>query len=437
LATGKFIFANCLLPIEKSRSSSKSAPMTKLMVTCFVTLIITIALPAQQPGRSEDLKQKQAEIQREIDELKNSLTDSKKRTRASMRQLAMVQEKLSLREKAIRNINQQIDLLEGNIDKSREEIDSLKTRLDTMKVQYARNIVYAYKLSNDYEYLNFILSAQSFYEAFKRIQYFHSYHDYCEDQVVAIKKTQQLLAAKIMAFETRRREKDAVVKEQVVQKQELEEEKKQKNEVVKTLKSREKEIASELAAKKRADKQLSHAIQNAISKRYYATEGSVKKRKTANSKKETKKKELQLTPETERLSGSFKNNKGKLPWPVDKALIKIHFGSYKIPGLDGVTGNNPGLTLATEPNATVKAVFEGEVLSVFNVEGNRSVMVRHGEYFTVYANLSTVNVAKNQKITGGQVLGIADNASDGNGEIEFILMKERTNIDPEKWIRKK
>jgi septal ring factor EnvC (AmiA/AmiB activator) len=411
--------------------------MLKWMAT-LAALTIAVAVTAQQPGRSEDLKHKQAEIQREINELKSSLTVSKKRTRASMRQLAVVQEKLRLREKAIRNINQQIDLLEGNIDKSKEEIDSLKNRLDTMKVQYARNIVYAYKLRNNYEYLNFILSAQSFYEAFKRVQYFHAYHDYCEDQVVAIKKTQKLLAGKIMAFEVRRREKDAVVKEQVVQKQELEQEKKQKNEVVRTLKSREHEIAGELAAKKRADRQLGRAIQSAISKGYYATEGTVnKKRKTATRKKVSKKRQLQLTPDAVRLSGSFKNNKGKLPWPVDKALIKIHFGSYRIPGLDGVTGNNPGLTLATEPNASVKAVFEGQVLSVFNVEGNRSVMVRHGEYFTVYANLSSVNVSKNQKITGGQVLGIADNASDGNGEIEFILMKERTNIDPEKWIRRK
>lgn len=412
--------------------------MLKWMAT-LAALTIAVALSAQQPGRSEDLKQKQAEIQREIDELKSSLTDSKKRTRASMRQLEMVKEKLRLREKAIRNVNQQIDLLEGNIDRSREEIDSLKNRLDTMKVQYARNIVYAYKLRNDYEYLNFILSAQSFYEAFKRVQYFREYHDYCEDQVTAIKKTQQLLAGKIMAFEMRRREKNAVVKEQVVQKQELEEEKKQKNEVVRTLKSQEKEIASALAVKKRADRRLGLAIQNAISKGgYYATKGSVnKKRKTTTRKKESKKKQLPLTPDAERLSGSFKNNKGKLPWPVDKALIKIHFGPYKIPGMDDVYGNNPGLTLATEHSATVKAVFEGEVLSVFNVEGNRSVMVRHGEYFTVYANLSSVNVSKNQKITGGQVLGVADNASDGNGEIEFILMKERTNIDPEKWIRKK
>jgi septal ring factor EnvC (AmiA/AmiB activator) len=197
--------------------------------------------------------------------------------------------------------------------------------------------------------------------------------------------------------------------------------------------------------------QLSLAIQHAIAEDFYTGTGggrrksTTKKSKTSTrkvTKKKTKEKnevndnELALTPEARLLSSSFKNNKGKLPWPVENAVIRIRFGPYKIPGME-VIGNNPGITLAAEPNAEVKVVFDGEVLSVFNVEGNRSVMVRHGNYFTVYANLASVNVTKNQKITGGQVVGVADNASDGNGEIEFILMKERTNIDPAQWIKKK
>ena len=424
--------------------------MVKWMATALAALTIATSLPAQQSGRSEDLKQQQIEIQREIDELKSSLTDSKKRTRASIRQLEMVQEKLHLREKAIRNINQQIDLLEGNIDRSRMEIDSLNTRLDTIKSLYARNIVSVYKLRSNYGFLNFMLSARSFNEALKRIQYFRAYHQYCEEQEVTIKKTQQVLAGKINGLLSIRREKDAVVKKQVVQKKELEEEKKEKNEVVRTLKSREREISKELTAKKKTDLQLGLAIQHAITAGFYTGTGggrksTTKKSKTTNkkvAKKKTKVKnedsdsELALSPEAKLLSGSFKNNKGKLPWPVEKAFIRIHFGPYKIPGME-VIGNNPGITLATEPNAVVKAVFDGEVLSVFNVEGNRSVMVRHGNYFTVYANLASVNVTKSQKITGGQVVGVADNASDGNGEIEFILMKERTNIDPAQWIKKK
>ncbi|MBO9200399.1 MULTISPECIES: murein hydrolase activator EnvC family protein [Niastella] len=200
-------------------------------------------------------------------------------------------------------------------------------------------------------------------------------------------------------------------------------------------------IAISLPAQKSSKKFGYLAIQKVNSKDFYTGTGggrkkSSSKKSTVKVKKETKKKEPVEAPEITRLSGNFEHCKGKLPWPVDKALVKIHFGPYKIPEVD-VIGNNPGLTLATEPNAEVKAVFEGEVLSVFNVEGNRSVMVRHGRYFTVYANLASVNVTKGQKVTAEQLVGTADNSSDGHGEIEFILMRERTNIDPAKWIRKK
>src|SRR5689334_3909252 len=184
--------------------------MLKWMATGFLSLVITVALNAQQPA-GEDLKQQQMELQREIDELNNTLKDSKQQSRAGQRQLEMVKKKLKLREKAISNINRQVKMLEGNIGKSKSNIDSLKDRLDTMKVQYARNIVYSYKLRNNYEYLSFIFSATSFTDAFRRAQYFRAYHQYCEDQVIAIKNTQKLLTGKITGFEIARREKDAVI----------------------------------------------------------------------------------------------------------------------------------------------------------------------------------------------------------------------------------
>jgi murein hydrolase activator len=393
--------------------------MLKLMAACFLALLIVIALPAQQPVGSEELKQKQAEIQREIDELKNTLKDSKHLTIAGVKQLEMVKEKLRLRQRAISNINRQMNILEGNIGKSKSEIDSLKDRLDTLKAQYARNIVYTYKLRNNYEYLSFIFSASSFNDALRRMHYFRTYHQYCEDQAVSIKNTQLVLAGKINGLEMTRKEKDAVIQKQEKQKEELEEEKKEKNAVVRTLKSREKELTKELTAKKKADQILNLAIQNAM----------------ANTTKDEKKIVFKTTPEGIRISGSFENNKGRLPWPVEKGLIKLHFGKNNIPELKIIT-NNPGLTIETEAGIAVKAVFEGDVLAVLNIERDWNVIVRHGKYFTVYGNLASVNVAKNHKIIAGQLLGTAATNKDGNGEIEFILMQEKTNLDPEKWIRK-
>lgn len=401
--------------------------MLKWMATSFLTLVITVALHAQQPA-GEDLKQQQIELQREIDELKNTLKDSKQQSRAGMRQLAQVKEKLRLREKAINNINRQVKMLEGNIGKSKNDIDSLKDRLDTMKAQYARNIVYAYKLRNNYEYLSFIFSATSFTDAFRRAQYFRAYHQYCEDQVVAIKSTQKLLTGKITGLEIARREKDAVIEKQEKQKEELEEEKNEKKAIVKTLKSKEKEITKELTAKNNAYKRVMSAVTNAIGDVYVYKPGE-----SSATKKEVKK--LELTPEGKRISGSFEDNKGHLPWPVEKASIKLHYGRNVLP--TNVIANNPGLTLETEPGATVKAIFEGEVVRIFDIDGAWSVIVRHGKYFSVYSNLQSVSVSRNQKIDADQLVGVAAKNAEGNGEIDFILMQEIKNLDPEKWLRKK
>ena len=419
------------------RYKENPLPMLKWMATCFVALIITINLPAQQqPGNSEELKQQQSQIQREIDELRSTLKGAHHDTKSGVKQLEMVQERLRLREKAIRSINQQINVLEGNIGRSKTEIDSLRDRLDTLKAQYARNIVYAYKLRANYDFLNFIFSAPSFNEAVRRIHYFRSYHQYCEEQAQTIKNTQLLLKGKISGLELTRREKDAAAQKQEQQKSALEEEKRARNAVVKTLKSKENEITKELTAKKKADYKLRLAIQRAIQLEITKGNNSLTNTNPATGKKEVKKNPLETTPEGIRISNNFADNKGRLPWPVDKGAIRIHFGPYRIEEV-GVIGNNPGITIETEPGATVKCIFEGDVLGVSPVENTWYVMVRHGKYFTVYSGLASTSVSKGQKVTAGQALGTAAINAGGNGEIDFILTQERTNIDPEKWIRKR
>jgi murein hydrolase activator len=437
--------------------------MLKMMVTCFLALLVSATLLAQQqPGSSEELRRKQAEIQREIDDLRRTLNEAKKSKKAGLGQLAMVQKKLRLREQAIGNISQQINIIQGSIGKSREEIDRLKIELDTLKTQYAKSIVYAYKNRSNYDFLNFIFSAASFNDALRRIEYLRSYRLYREEQANTIKNTQNVLQQKIAGLEETRKAKDDALQKQEKQKHELEAEKKEKNEILSKLKSREKEISKELTAKQKADKKLRNAIKVAIDREIrIAREKAIAEEKArvaaaaaananrpatepannavaAAPKKEVKKSSsvLESTPEAIRLSGSFEQNRGKMPWPVEKASVKLHYGVYSIEGTR-LKGNNPGITLETEPGAPVRAIFEGEISSVFDVEGNWSVMIRHGKYFTVYSNLATANVKKGQIIGAGQVLGTAANNGDGSGEIEFILMQERRNLDPESWIRRR
>ncbi|MFM7838601.1 MAG: murein hydrolase activator EnvC family protein, partial [Chitinophagaceae bacterium] len=153
-------------------------------------------------------------------------------------------------------------------------------------------------------------------------------------------------------------------------------------------------------------------------------------------KSERPKSVLETTPEGVIISADFEKNRGRLPWPVEKGGIKIHYGLYSIEGTN-VRGNNPGLTIETDPGASVKSIFEGEVITVFDVEGSSAIVIKHGKYFTSYGNLAGVNVSKGQKVQAGQVIGQAASNADGNGEIEFLLMQESRNVNPEPWIRRK
>ncbi|HTE23688.1 murein hydrolase activator EnvC family protein [Flavitalea sp.] len=438
--------------------------MLRSFFVFFVAILLTGTLLGQG---SDELKKKQAEIQREIDDLRRTLDATKKNKKAGLGQLSMIQKKIRLREQAIGNISEQIDMIQGNISKSRNEITRLKAELDTLKIQYEKSVVYAYKNRSNYDFLNFIFSASNFNDALKRVQYLKSYRTYREEQAENILNTQKVLLQKINGLEMTRKQKDEVLQKQEKEKLVLVSEKKEKDEIVSKLKARENELNKELSTKKKADAKIRSAVKAAINreirlaqqkaleeeKRIKAAAASAPKNDVAKNNapsgnaatiaKEPVKKAaerprsvLESTPEGKIISDKFEGNKGKLPWPVDRGSIKLHFGIFQVPG-SKINGNNPGLTIETEVGATVKAVFDGEVVSVFNIEGMSGVVVSHGKYFTAYYNLSSVSVSKGEQIKRSQALGKANVNDEGVGEIEFLLMLERDNINPEAWIQRR
>ena len=410
-----------------------------------------------------DLEQQRAEIQEEIAAVKRSLDQTKKNTKASLGQYNLLQKKLRLREAAINNINKQIDYIQDDISKSRNDVAKLTMDLDTLKMQYQKSVIYAYKNRNNYDFLNFIFSATSFNDALKRVAYLKSYRAYREQQSKNIVATQTLLKKKIGGLEQSRKEKDDVLAKQEKEKQELDAEKKEQAVVISKLKSREKELNRELTSKQKADNKLRASIKAAIDREIKLARAKAledeKKAKAAAAKvaatkpaaekpatDEPAKEEVAVVKKTksvfdespagEIISDNFEKNRGKLPWPIDKGNIKINFGRYSIPGTK-LAGNNPGLTLETEQGGPVKAIFDGEVISVFDVEGESNVLIRHGKYFTTYGNLAGTTVTKGTKVKTGQVIGQAAANADGNGEIEFLLLLENKNLDPAAWIRKR
>jgi murein hydrolase activator len=436
--------------------------MLKHAFVSFLFLFFAVSLIAQSQAQSKaDLENERASIQKEIEEVKRSLDETKKNKKETLGQLALLQRKLRLRQAAIQNINGQINFIQGDMNQSWHDILKLRKELDTLRSQYEESVVYAYKNRSNYDFLNFIFSASSFNDALKRVEYLRSYRAYREERAENIRKTQLLLQLKIDGLRVKRQEKDLVLQKQNKERAVLEDEKKEKDQFISKLKSREKELQKDLAIKKRQDDKLQNALRAAINRelRLAKEKALVEEKKEAadNPAKSnpantnpdvnpvTKsgnisakpKSVFEKTPEGLIVSENFIINKGKLPWPVESGHISIPFGPYSVEGLKGITSNSPGITIETQVGSAVKAIFDGEVSTVFNIEGSSAVLIKIGKFFISYSNLSSVNVAKGEKVRVGQLLGKAGENADGNGEIQLVLMDEKRNLNPEQWLRRR
>ncbi len=429
----------------------------------FFTFIICFSAVsrAQTPAQTRsDLEKERASIQQQIEEVKHSLDITKKNRRETLGQLALLQRRLRLRLAAIANINRQLDFIQADMNNSWSEILKLKKELDTLRKQYAESVVYAYENRSNYDFLNFIFAASNFNDALKRVEYLKSYRAYREERAQNIDKTHQLLQNKIDGLKVKRVEKDEALAKQNKERQVLEVEKKEKDDVVNSLQSHEKELKKEMNLKQRQDQKLGNAIAAAIRR---AREESIREAKknaastaAANAPERTdnaKANPVASDPNTGSslrtavkpavvekpfdtrtdiaLSDNFEKNRGHLPWPVNSGNIAMRYGPHEY--IKGIVHNNQGITIECAPGSSVMAVFEGEVQNVFNVGDVTAVMIRHGKYFTTYSNLASVSVSKGQVIRTGQVLGKLAEI----GQLEFVLSDDKDHLfDPEKWLRR-
>ena len=413
----------------------------------------------------EELERQRKQIQAEIAELQRTQASIAKDKKANLAQLALIQNKIRKRNAVIGNINEQVKLIDNNIFSNNREIYRLTRQLDTLREQYARTVVYAYQNRSSYDMLNFLFSSASFNDAIRRIQYLKSYRGYREEQVASIRQTQSLLTDKVDKLNENKKEKSMVLMEQTKEMKNLEEEKQEQNSYVSKLKAREKELSREMANKKRIATNLNNAIAAIVKREIEAArkreaEEARKAAAAAKAAAEANKANntsattapaakpaapksstpgrsynvLESTPEVTKVSVSFEQNRRNLPWPVGTGTIISHFGRNKIEGTS-LFEDNSGVTIATQAGAGVKAVFEGVVVSVFDILGSQNVMIKHGKYFTTYHNLSSVSVNKGDQVTMGQVIGKAGVNDDGDGEITFVVTQESRFMDPEQWLK--
>ena len=433
------------------------------MFFCGFAGFISAQPPAEDRTR---LEQERSDLQMELKEIQQAYDKIKGQTKQSLGQLNVLKRKISLQERYIENISKELRSIDDDIYLSNLEIYRLQKQVDTLKVQYARSVVYAYKNRSNYDYLNFIFSANSFNDAIRRISYLKSYRAYREKQVSTILETRQLIAKRKQQQLGRKEQKNVALENQTKQVQELAVQKKEKDVFVSNLKSQEKDLQKQIAAKKKRDRDLQNSINAIVRREIEASRKEAEKRAADEAKKNalsnpetnpiinpaensgaatttprvkitTAKPTVVFNSEADlKLNAGFEGNRGRLPWPVDNGFVSIRFGAYNIEGTL-LKGDNPGITISTQTGNAVKSVFDGEVVGVYNLGDGMAITIRHGRYFTTYSNLTGVSVSKGATVKTGQAIGKAGRDDEGNGgQIDFILMIETKNINPEPWLHR-
>jgi len=410
----------------------------------FCLLFFCLATPMwSQPPTQEELEERKAKIQLEIQEKERQLQSVKSKEKSVVSQLLIQKEKIGLKEKLIRTTEKQTKLLSNDIYINQLKINQLNRDLEKLREDYAQMIVKSYKSRSEQSRAMFLLSSENFLQAYKRAQYMKQYASYRKMQGEEIKgKTKQLEDYNVK-IGAQKQEKEKLIAEKEKEKQELEKEKQEQEKIANQIKKEKGKIAAEIKKKqqetKRIDEQIRKMIRDAIAaanKKTAAANAKTNPKTTAAEKKAIESStKIILTPEGKIVSDNFKANKGRLPWPVEKGAISLGYGNQPHPVFKTLQIHNSGIEIATENGASARAVFAGEVTQVQQLTPlKKAVVIRHGDFFTIYQNLSSVSVSVGDKVSAKQVLGKIRTDADGKTVVKFLVSQNSVFFNPSTWL---
>ena len=421
--------------------------MNKFLLTLFV-VFFTLSVSAQIDEK-EKLEQRKEQLQRELSEAKTKLQQEKKKEKSVLKEIAGQEAQIKISEKIISTIAKQARILDDNIYLTQLEINKLNRDLKIMKEDYAKMIVKSYKSRSEQSRIMFVLSSNSFLQAYKRMQYMKQYAGYRKRQAEEIKIKQTRLGVAVNELQTNKKEKEVVIVEKTKIKAEHEKLKEEKVQTAKLIQKDKKKIAADIAKmdkeRKSIDKKIKKMINDAIAaenrKRKLEQQAAAKKSGTTAPVKTTpvSSTKIELTPEGKLSSDSFKANKGRLPWPVAKGYISTGYGDVPHPDYKNIVIHNSGIDITTDPGSSAMAVFSGEVsgVQVSQTTNTYTVLVRHGDFFTAYSNLSNVSVSVGNKVSAKQILGKIKTNAKGNSVLKFVINQNTTVLNPKSWIAPK
>ncbi len=413
-----------------------------MLVLLFLFLLLPGAGFPQSAKDKEKLQQTKQKLEEEIRYTTDLLEKTQKSKVASLNKLQILAKQIKSREALINAINRELNEVQVTMAVDSIQIGRMSKQLYALKSEYARMISYAYRTMNGHNKLMFIFSAKDFNQAYQRLKYYQQYASYRRQQAERIEATKSAINAHRKELEETRSQKLNLVQTKQSEKQKLDREKTEKDHVVKELSAKEKQLLATIKTKQQSAQKLENAIQKLIADDIRASEERTRKKEVAEKKTGTASKSsatravMDYTPKEKELSSSFSANRGRLPWPCDRGFISGSFGEHAHPVLKNIKVKNNGIDIMTDQGSAVKCVFGGKVSRVMAFPSfNTVVIIRHGEYLTVYSNLDEVTVKDGQEVAVKQAIGkVHANPGDQKSELHFELWHGKVIQNPEEWL---
>lgn len=396
----------------------------KLKYIFWLMCLVLCSLSSFAQTRS-DLEKKRKDAIKEIEYTNKLLQETERGKKESYNNLLLINSNISARQEIINSINHEINLIESQIDDNNMVIGLLNDDLKILRDEYAKMVLLAYKNKNSYSRLMFLLSSKDFNQAYRRLKYYQQYSDYRKKQALAIQSLQLVLTTELEKLALAKKEKELLLSEKRDETDNLKQEQKAQNNTLTQLSKKEEDLRKTLKKQEETATQLQREIERLIAEEAKKSSGTTSG-------------VYELTPAEKIISTNFGNNKGLLPWPVERGVIVSSYGKHPHPVLNNVTIENAGVDIATSPGAQVRSMFDGEVRRVFTLPGaQNAIIIRHGSYLTVYTHLSKTFVIAGDKVITKQAIGEVYTDKDENKTTLHIeIWKESTKMNPSYWLAK-
>ena len=383
-----------------------------------IYLLSVVLLPLSLYGADsvKDLQKKQKKLQEEIEQTNKMLKQTKRDENATLNKLQLIGQNIKTQKKLIYTLDNEITALNREMRHLRKTRDSLQHVLEGYKADYAQMVRQSHFARMQQSPLLFLLSSDNFQQLVRRTRYLQEFAHFRQEQVRRIERTQAEIDTQDQLLRANKSDKQNALSTRKREQENLKRDERKQQSMLTQLKTKEKDLSKKLKNQQKKAADLNKKIDDLVKKQASKT--------------------TTLTKEQKLLAGGFEANKGRLPWPVEKGMISGHFGKQQHPVYSQVTMDNKGVYLQTTAGSKARAVYKGEVTSCFMVANTYAVIIQHGNYRTVYSNLSKLNVKQGDKVDTKQTIGtiFTDAEQDQKTELYFQIYKDRDILNPELWI---